>query len=81
MLTQPFIHIEEVVLLRPQHSGQCLPVYSAFIFSQLCRGNAVVELVRVRDPGIEIALKVRTKSWASRFSPTKRLVKSRDGLS
>ena len=49
MLVQPSVEIEVVVLLGPQHSGQCLAVYATFVLAQRTRRDAVIKLVRLGD--------------------------------
>ena len=56
MLNQPLIEIEVVVLLAPQHAGQCLTVHPPFIVVQRMRRNPRVEFVCVGDPAVKYPL-------------------------
>jgi hypothetical protein len=45
MFLEPFVGIEEKVLLAPQHSGQCLPHHTGRIFADAGRGYRLIESV------------------------------------
>jgi len=45
MFVGPFIQIEIVILLGPEHSGERLPMYAALIFTERARGDLMVELI------------------------------------
>jgi hypothetical protein len=45
VLKQPLVEIEIVILLRPQHARQGLPVDPLFVFAEILRRYAIVELV------------------------------------
>ena len=47
MLFEPFVHIEEEVLLGPKHSGQRLAHDKGFISADTGRSDGLVELVRL----------------------------------
>src|SRR5215472_14142356 len=42
---QPLVEVEIVILFRPQHSGERLPVHTLFVLAQILRRNAIVEFV------------------------------------
>jgi hypothetical protein len=42
---QPFVHVEEEILLGPQHPGQRLPHHERFIFADPGRRYGLVELI------------------------------------
>ena len=56
MLAQPVLQVEVVVLLRPQHARQRLPVHSALILVQGLRCDPLVEFVGLGDPPVESSL-------------------------
>src|SRR5271155_5605716 len=53
VLVEPFIEIEIVILLGPQHSGERLPVNAALVFAQAGWSDALVKLVRIGETGVE----------------------------
>ena len=57
VLLEPRVHVEEVVLLGPEHAGQRLPVDPSLVLAQRRRRDPVVELVGVGqargDRGVE----------------------------
>src|SRR5206468_10613126 len=57
MLLQPLVQIEVVILLAPEHPGQRLAVYAAFILGERTRGDPIIELVRIREAGDECLVK------------------------
>ena len=64
MLVQPFVEIEIVVLLAPQHSGQRLAVHATFVLAQRTRGDPIVEFVRISETGGEYL--VKCAEWIGR---------------
>ena len=58
VLLQPAVEIEEVVLLAPQHRGQCLAHHGCLVRSRLRRRDRGVELVGLGDPRREQAVDV-----------------------
>ena len=56
VLAQPFLQVEVVELLAPQHSRQRLAVHPALIFAQRLRRDPLVEFVRISDPALEYLL-------------------------
>jgi len=50
VLLQPPVHVEVVVLLRPEHPGERLPVHAAFVLAHRRRGDPIVELVGLGQP-------------------------------
>ena len=53
VLEQPFLQVEVVILLAPQHSRQRLAVHPALVFAQRLRRDPPVEFVRVGHPAFE----------------------------
>ena len=51
VLLQPGVHVEQVVLLRPQHAGERLAVDAAFVFGELQRRDPLIELVGLHQAG------------------------------
>ena len=49
MLLEPGVHVEEVVLLRPEHARQRLPVDPSLVLAQRGGGDPLVELVGVGE--------------------------------
>ena len=58
VLVQPFVQIEVVVLLAPEHSGERLAMHAALVLTQCFWGDPLVEFVRVRQAGLEYLLKI-----------------------
>src|SRR6266480_5272303 len=63
VLFQPAVQIEVVVLLAPQHTGQGLAMYAAFILAQRLRSNSVVEFVGIGKASSEYL--VKRAEWIS----------------
>ena len=59
VLLEPRVQIEQVVLLRPEHPGERLPVDAPFVLGQRARRDPVVELVGVGQPRREGRVEVR----------------------
>ena len=51
MFLEPYVHVEEEILLGPEHSGQRLAHDEGFIFADTGRGDGFVELVRLAAGG------------------------------
>ena len=47
VLLEPFVGIEEEVLLAPQHPGQCLPHHISFIRADPGRGDRLIKRIGV----------------------------------
>jgi hypothetical protein len=51
VLSQPALHVERVILLRPEHARQCLADHQALIVRQVAGRHITSELVGLAAPG------------------------------
>ena len=61
MFLEPFVDVEEEVLLAPQHSGQCLPHHIGRIFADSGRRYRPIERVGLNSPLLHYLIEVVRK--------------------
>ena len=52
MFREPFVHVEEEILLAPEHPGQRLAHDEGLIFADTVRGDGFVELIGLALAGL-----------------------------
>ncbi len=52
MFREPFVHVEEEILLAPEHPGQCLPHDNRLIFVHTFWSYGLVELIGLALAGL-----------------------------
>jgi len=47
MFQEPFVGIQQEVLLAPQHPGQCLPLHIGHVLADVSGGHRPIERIRI----------------------------------